>query len=232
MLGQQQTGSSTAGLLTATIIFIALLVYADQFAFNDNHQGWIATLLNPVAGPAPESGFSVTPATDTDTIPQLAQGVFETSTIADESEKNIPVTTEEVASRPEIISRVVDEKSAARPLQAPATQDAVFAQEAYPAAYNTGDRASVSAYHGNFAGINGNQYYIADSRANGQGRGRGTLKSDGEFNFSMSFKSRARMDADTDLNADSTVYGNAYQQQLYHQNTAAYPGYGYNYYRY
>ncbi len=229
----QQTGSSTAGLLTASAIFIALLVYTNQYAFNNSNQGIFSSLFSSDAEPEINTAQTADTDGDTGTIQPSHQGIFETPTLA---ENNSQQTTSEVTQP--IVSVASEDNSATSNEEVSMGEPkvpSVAQARAVPASYvpqPSLDQTAMYANQGYYTGLNGNQFYTTDARSNGQGRGRGSMNSDGEFNFSMKFKSRARMDADTDMNADSHVYGNAYQQHLYNQNTAAYPVYGYHYYRY
>ena len=234
----QQTGSSTTGLLTASAIFIALLVYTNQYAFNNSNQGIFSSLFSSDSEPEINTAQTANAEGNTGTIRPLHQGIFETATIAENNnQETIGETTETVVSAAsENNSATSNKEVSMTAVQVQAQMQAVAQGKAMPVSYAavnpSQDQASMYTYQGYYTGLNGNQFYTTDARSNGQGRGRGSMKGDGEFNFSMKFKSRARMDADADMNADSSAYGNAYQQHLYNQNTAAYPVYGYHYYRY
>jgi len=222
----QQQGSSTVGLLTATAIFIGLLVYANQFAFNNSDNNLISLFINKT--PEPVSTQSVEPVstTDTDTIQPSSQGIFETPTLTEETSNEV---VNSAAAMP-----LAKQNSNASPEVEVAVQRAMPQSNTMSVNYTPGrwygDQAAMSSYNTQNAGFNNNQQYYSTSRANGRGNGRGKMNSDGEFNFSMKFKSRARMDANSDFDSNLSAYGNTYQQYLNNLNAVSNPAYGYNYY--
>jgi hypothetical protein len=226
---RRQKGSSSAGLLTATLIFIALLVYSDQYAFNTHGQSILPSLTELFSDKEqPAAADPVVTVSDTDTIQPSAKGIFDTPTFTQDQPESV-IETENTVSIKQANTTVPTSPVVTR---SPEYLPQNTAPISYVSYYHPQDLAMTNSYHIANAGIHNLHYYNASSRTDGRGRSRGNMNGDGEFNFSMNFKSRARMDADTDLDADSAVYGNSYQQQLYDLNAAYYPAYGYRYYRY
>jgi hypothetical protein len=230
----QQKGSSTVGLLTATAIFIGLLVYANQFAFNNNDNSLLSSLFNKSPDPVTTESVEVLASPDTDTIQPSPQGIFETPTLS-------PEDSNEVANASEALRHEQDnsESSVNAELSAPRL---IAQSQPYPQAvvipvnYASGnwnsDQVAATFYNNQYTGFNNNQQYRSTSRANGRGNGRGKMNGDGDFNFSMKFKARGRLDANSELDSNLTAYGNAYQQNLYNLNAQSSPAYSYTYYRY
>ncbi len=233
----QQKGSSSAGLLTATAIFIGLLVYANQFAFNNSENSFLSLLIDKtfnthkssdnVADPSVEVLSSV----DTDTIQPSTQGIFETPTLAPE-DKKVDVNSTRSAELEKLTPETsTDIELAANPaLSQPGIMSVNYVSGHWYGKQSYDDQAALAAYHN--AWFNTGQQYYSTTRANGRGNGRGKMNGDGEFNFSMKFKARGRMDADSDFDSNLVADGNVYQQNLYNVNAFYNPAYRYNYYSY
>lgn len=224
----QQQGSSTVGLFTATAIFIGLLIYANQFAFKNSDNSFLASLINSSPVSTDTQTLTAVSVTDTDTVQPSPQGIFKTPTLIEEDRKE-PVNTAESVSQVDVNPANSNdiEWSAIQPIP----QDDVKPLSYVPGQWY-GDQSNLSFYDAHRAGINNNHQYYTNARANGRGNGRGNLNGDGEFNFSMKFKSRARMDANSDFDSNLATYGNTYQQNGYGFNTVSHPSFGYNHYNY
>jgi surface antigen len=228
MFKRLQHGSSAVGLLTATAIFVGLLIYANQFAFNKNDNSIISSFLNKTSDPVVTQSVDAETSVDTSTIQPSSQGIFDTPTLTQENEDEVVSTREIIAldkdnSETTLVTESHVQQSSPKPGLMPVN---------YSTGQWNGDQAAVYGYSTHNGRFNNNQQYLVNSRAYGRGNGRGKMNGDGDFNFSMKFKSRARMDANTDFDSDLASYGNTYQQHLYNLNAASNPYYGYNYYRY
>ncbi len=228
----QQKGSSSVGLLTASAIYIGLLVYANQFAFSNSDNSFLSSFTSQspdnVAVPSLEAESSV----DTGTIQPSSQGIFATPTLtsqdlneADSSLQSADITKQNPAPSTDVVfvakQLMLTGKDETQPYVANQMVNQGYAGQ-----------TALTSYQYQNAGFNNNQQYYSTTRANGRGNGRGKMNSDGAFNFSMSFKARGRMDADSDFDGNLVTDGNAYQHHLYNTNIVSNPAYRYSYYNY
>jgi hypothetical protein len=224
----QQQGSSTVGLLTATAIFIGLLVYADQFAFNKSENSLLSSFINNTPETVTTLPVESLSSIDTDTIQPSSQGIFETPTLTQENSNEVAYSTEAMQLDKQN-SNVSTDAEMAVPLAQPQT---ITMPVNYMPGRWYGDQAAMSSYNTQNAGFNNNQQYYSTTRANGRGNGRGKMNGDGEFNFSMKFRARGRMDGNSDFDSNLGTYGNAYQQNLYNVHAVSNPAYRYSYFSY
>jgi hypothetical protein len=220
-----QKGSSTVGLLTATLIYVGLLVYANQYAFKVDRVNTSASNASQLAEPV-----TLNTEADIDTVATATQDHEEAPVQTTVVQISTDQTTQTKLTNPEQALPEADVvKNDASMI--PVVQPAVF-QPVYPSRSNFDQRFGSAQT----AGFNNSQRYNTDSRAytysNGRGNGRGKMDGDGEFNFSIKFKSRGRMDANSDFDTDMAAYQNAYQYSGYDMNSATNPYFAYNYYRY
>jgi len=247
----QQMGSSTTGFLTASSIYVALLAYANFYAFNADSTPETASVESsstPIAAETPAAAI----------VAPLAKGIFESETIAvnktdNDSQQSIENTLEEEpAIQLSIKQPAVDqtaepsisgETTAAnlatpqqktgwnkRPSAATAVPN-VLARPSY-AVYQDNDELSMATNDRLSGRMDHQHYYHGLQNGRGYGRGRGNMKGDGEFDFSMNFKSRARMDADSDWDGDFNTDLSSYNHANYYQGSALHPAYRYYYQNY
>ena len=226
-------GSSSAGLLTATAIFAALLFYANQYGFK-----------------SPEADSELTATGNTDApdgsmveqSPQLVEiprGIFNTPTLSAEQ-------TQAVEPMPANTSLETDPGAApiaagmSEPPVKPENRLAQTPTMAVHQAAGSSESYMTYPYAGaqqfdSWQAIQARQGAAADlnARHRGQGygysRGHGAADGEGEFALSMNFRSRARMDADFD--ADSDVTARSAADTYYGQQHSGYAQPYLNYYR-
>lgn len=218
----KQSVSSKVGLLTVIAIFIALLAYANFYAFKTVAPGIAAN----------ESTSRQQNKLTESTFEQQNNKLIEsTSQQQNKLTESISVTmVEEVKTSQNAVAQSVDmDDSKVEAVNANTGIEPVVqsVQEVLPVIAVQPDD---NRLHQDFSANNQsgssfiNQYdQYATGNYRGYGRSTGALKGDGEFKFSMKFKSRARMNADTEMNSQlhnaNSYY--AYQgmyDQGYYQN--------------
>lgn len=225
---EHQNGSSTVGLLTASAIFVALLVYANQFAFNDRNNEDSKSVDVQPQNTKPHGGDKSAPIVATEGVISKPKLQSSTSELALAEIDEAPTQAAAVKVQPQDSASSVASQST---MLANVTHWNPYPSY-YPAYYGSADQAAMNYTNDYSAGLNNAQQLDAYVRANNRANGRGNMDGDADFTFTMNFKSRARMDANTDFDTDIDTYANAYQQHLYNQNAVYQPNYGYNYYRY
>lgn len=236
----QQLGSSTTGLLTASFIYIGLLIYASYFAFNptqDKPQDNPLAQTDTVVPASQIASFAV--------VTPLPSGIFNSETIAvnntSKETQNQPAEANSsgpdnamvsgIQAQDQIETLSVSANSSQKTNVDGSTQSSPMVQP-YPAVYGDNDALAWTTDE-RFTGRFDNRHdYYAKQRGRGYGRGRGDMNGDGEFDFSMSFKSRARMDADSDWDSDFNTDLASYQSGYYYLDSSAYPYYRTYYQRY
>lgn len=211
----KQSGASTSGLLTASAIYIGLLVYAGYFAF-DQTQPSVTMSENTIQMQGANQAL----------IQPSAAGIFQSETLKhDETHLNIAKQSQSVTHPTE-----TESSKSARPA---GSDYRISSALYYPQA---------SQHRVPYDQALSHQYYSVhpystssldqDYRSYGQGKGRGKARSSGnaEMNFSMSFKSRARMNADVDGDFDADGYHAA--NARYINDSAMHPSYNGYYNRY
>ncbi len=224
----QQKGSSSIGLFSAMAIFIGLLVYANQFAFNNSENSFLSSFVNKTPDTVATQSVEALSSADTDTIQPSSQGIFKTPTLTLEDNNEVVNSAESVELAKLSPATSTDVELAAK--QALSQPNMMPVNNV--SGYWYGDQATLFLYNSHNAGFNNGQQNYSTSRAYGRSDGRGKMKGDGEFNFSMKFKARGRMDANSDFDNNLDAYGNAYQQSQYNVNAISSPANRYHYYSY
>ena len=190
----KQTAFSTSGLLTASAIYISLLVFAGHYGFDKLPSSLLLSENTVKTEPSQKP-----------LIQPSAAGIFQSATL-DQDELQ-PADVAQGVSESERLNPQAFTEISKKNLDHQQISSAVYYPQvySYPSQYN---QALAQYYAVNpTTSTRWDQGHHAVSRANGRGQGRS--RGDGEMTFSMRFKSRARMDADMDAHSEADTYHDA-----------------------